>query len=75
MQRSPLLKAKEISAPVEFHKQLDENLAAEALTDEDRYLSVLNIVYTQSSGEYIGKATLAEERDLVPRVSDSSIAN
>jgi hypothetical protein len=70
LQRSSLQVPNETGAAV-FPAQLDQE--AKALTEEDKYLSVLNLIYAQPSGAVITKATLAEELDLVPRVNKSSI--
>jgi hypothetical protein len=63
----------ETAGAVVFPAQLDQNFEAKALTEEEKYLSVLNLVYAQPSGAVITKATLAEELDLVPRVNKCSI--
>jgi len=76
LQRSSLQKSDNTSALV-FPAQLDKHLEAhaESLTDDARYMTVLNILYSQQSGALITKATLAEGDEITPRVSDSFIAN
>jgi hypothetical protein len=74
LQRSAIQKPDETSV-LAFLAQLDEKLEAESLSDNEKYLSVMNLMYSQRSGDLITEATMAEEVDIDPRVSNSSVTN
>jgi hypothetical protein len=75
LQRSNLQNTEQTNQLV-FPAKLDEKINAEALTDHEKYMAVLNLIFHQRSGDIITEATLAEEHVISPRVSKTvSIAN
>jgi hypothetical protein len=74
LQRSAIQNPDETSVLASL-AQLDAKLEAESLTDNEKYLSILNLMYSQRSGELITEASMAEEVDIDPRVSNNSVTN